>query len=302
MTTADSHPAATSAPTGCYKCGRPGHWSRDCPSSTTTTNPNPNPNWTSNPNSASIRGKLGNEVGSGYNRSGLGVKASAGSGQKPKKVVKRRPKLVPEVLVSNDGIGYVLRYFPRNFKYHGRGHEVSDLKNLLHMYKEWHAQLLPYYSFDQFVHKVEQVGSSKLVRSCLRGLREKVASGGDPAKWNEPSVDEAPQNLEDPLDSEEPKQHQDKSSPDGHIPEEMQEDILNEIYHQTVDYTPQNAPNTTSPVPHNSRGDIPADAPDNGDASRATIQINEEQKARMEANRLKALGRASAKARILSTS
>lgn len=52
--------------------------------------------------------------------------------------------------------------------------QVSDLKNLIGLYSEWHSLLLPYYSFDQFVHKVEQVGATKRVRvritllpSCL---------------------------------------------------------------------------------------------------------------------------------------
>lgn len=42
--------------------------------------------------------------------------------------------------------------------------QVQDLGNLLGLYAEWHSHLLPYYTFDQFVHKVEQVGSSKRVK------------------------------------------------------------------------------------------------------------------------------------------
>ena len=36
--------------------------------------------------------------------------------------------------------------------------------NLIRMYSEWHSHLLPYYSFDQFVHKVQQVASTKRVK------------------------------------------------------------------------------------------------------------------------------------------
>ena len=32
------------------------------------------------------------------------------------------------------------------------------------MYGDWHSRLLPYYSFDQFVHKVEQVAATKRVK------------------------------------------------------------------------------------------------------------------------------------------
>ncbi|KAK3040157.1 hypothetical protein RJ639_028407 [Escallonia herrerae] len=42
--------------------------------------------------------------------------------------------------------------------------EVSDLGNLLGLYAEWHSHLLPYYSFNQFVHKLEQVGGTKRVK------------------------------------------------------------------------------------------------------------------------------------------
>lgn len=42
--------------------------------------------------------------------------------------------------------------------------QVSDLGNLIGLYSEWHSHLLPYYSFDQFVHKVEKVGTTKRVK------------------------------------------------------------------------------------------------------------------------------------------
>lgn len=47
--------------------------------------------------------------------------------------------------------------------------KVSDLGNLIGMYREWHSHLLPYYSFDQFVHKVENVAATNQVKvlTCL---------------------------------------------------------------------------------------------------------------------------------------
>ena len=42
--------------------------------------------------------------------------------------------------------------------------QVSDLGNLIGLYSEWHSRLLPYYSFDQFVHKAEQVAATKRVK------------------------------------------------------------------------------------------------------------------------------------------
>ncbi|KAK8605285.1 hypothetical protein V6N13_102069 [Hibiscus sabdariffa] len=103
--------------------------------------------------------------------------------------------LTPELLLSDDGFGYILRHFPRAFRYRGHGHEVSDLGNLIELYREWHKHLIPYYSFEQFVHKVDKVASSKRVKNCIKDLRERVARGGDPTKLHEsPDEFNAPTN------------------------------------------------------------------------------------------------------------
>ncbi|CAI9776913.1 unnamed protein product [Fraxinus pennsylvanica] len=66
--------------------------------------------------------------------------------------------------------------------------QVNDLRHLLGLYAEWHSRLIPYYSFDQFVHNVEQVRTTNRVRRCIRELRGTVAHGEDPAKLHESQV------------------------------------------------------------------------------------------------------------------
>ncbi|KAF3664434.1 putative pyruvate dehydrogenase E1 component subunit beta-3, chloroplastic-like [Capsicum annuum] len=311
----------SSAPTGCYKCGRPGHWSRDCPS-------NPNSTDKSNLNTTKYGSKTGSDEGSG---AGAGDGGDGGVGaSKPKKIPRTMPKLTPDILLSDKGLGYVLRHFPRAFKYRCHGHEVADLGHLLGLYAEWHASLLPYYSFDQFIHKVEKLGGSKRVKVCMKGLRDKVADGVDPSKLYEPQVHEQQinrQELEKIRTSVFKTKYDFSTECDmpmyaGHLqslwsvskfkdseptdypedvtqnpnPKDFQAIMLNDLWEKAIGEPSEPfhqkivAADTSSAVK-----DTVNQAPDNVSKSSGVIQISEEQRARMEANKLKALQRAAAR-------
>ncbi|KAJ4776391.1 TIMELESS-interacting protein [Rhynchospora pubera] len=173
---------------------------------------------------------------------------SAASGTDPatKKKPRARPNLTADLLLSDDGLGYVLLHFPRGFKYHGRGHEVNDLGNLIGLYLEWHKRLIPFYSFDQFVHKVEQVGASKRVRRCIEELRQRVARGGDPTKLHEAPVEEPAQEHEpdektenDPFHDPADLPHENTPAANDPVPDPTElvdppEDMLDEVYHKAT--------------------------------------------------------------------
>lgn len=271
------------APTGCYKCGRPGHWSRDCPS-----NPNPNSNndrASNKPAASSHPFKASGAVGGGS------FPSQKQPIEKPKKAPKTRPKLTPELLLSDDGLGFVLQHFPKAFKYRGRGHEVNDLGNLLSLYAEWHSHLIPYYSFNQFVHKVEQVGGSKRVKLCINDLRERVANGGDPSKLLEtPEPQENSNHEQDAMNPEEPNLfHQEDTLPN-HDADDFQHDMLHEIYENTTEEPSQ-------PLNDEATIAVQKEVPSQPAADGNNIEMTEELKGRIEANRLKALERAAARKR-----
>jgi hypothetical protein len=58
---------------------------------------------------------------------------------------------------------------PLQFK--GRGHEASDLRRLLEMYKRWQERIFPSLPFDEFIDRVEDLGRTKMVQLELQEMR-----------------------------------------------------------------------------------------------------------------------------------
>uniref|UniRef100_M8BCX4 Chromosome segregation in meiosis protein 3 domain-containing protein n=1 Tax=Aegilops tauschii TaxID=37682 RepID=M8BCX4_AEGTA len=223
-----------------------------------------------------------------------GEEAPQDGAKKKKKERATRPKLTPDLLLSDDGLGFVLRYFPKAFKPRARpGSEVEDLGNLIKLYADWHSRLIPYYSFDQFVRKAEKVGASSRVRNYRIleiilpfGVSFHAVTYGttqeDPILGTEPPSTDNHEDV-DPFAME-----SDDVDP-------MQEDLLNEIYEKTADEPVLRSGDGGAEQPVAPReAEKHQDGEDGGGSKPSKVELTEEQKARMEANRLKALERAAA--------
>ncbi|KQK17101.1 uncharacterized protein LOC100821358 [Brachypodium distachyon] len=303
---------AASAPTGCFKCGRPGHWSRDCPSAPPSSSTNPNPTTAGSSRFASFQPRQNPKPAAAA--AAEGDAAAQEGGKKKRKERATRPKLTPDLLLSDTGLGFVLRYFPKAFKPRaGPGHEVEDLGNLIKLYTDWHSRLIPYYSFEQFVRKVEKVGASNRVRRCISELKDRVARGGDPTQLHEPPVEEVmPEGEPDGATQEDSILGTEPPTTDSHVMESvqedidpppvesnvdaMQEDLLNEIYENTVHESgvKPGEGGAVEPLAPREAEKCQDGGESGGSKPSQKVELTEEQRAHMEANRLKALERAAA--------
>lgn len=88
-----------------------------------------------------------------------------------KKVVKRpRPKLDAQRLTSDKGLP-ALRCLFDSVRFKGKGHELEDLKTLIHHMEHWAHRLYPKLQFDDFIDHLETLGSKKEVQTCLKRIR-----------------------------------------------------------------------------------------------------------------------------------
>ncbi|KAJ7518114.1 hypothetical protein O6H91_21G056400 [Diphasiastrum complanatum] len=290
--------------TGCFKCGRTGHWSRDCPYSGPASSALPNSS------TSKTDAPFFNSSKLGASSSAPAAKLARTSKEPLPKLPRTRPKLTPELLLSNNGLGYVLERFPHMVKIRGPGHEVEDLKNLIEAYMHWHSHLLPYFTFDQFVEKVEKFSGAKRVRMCIREMREKVERGeelkieNNQEKTPQEGIEYQVANLDVPqCDIDMGSRETSGGEPQQGIPE-PDEDLVEEFFKQATD---ESSLHTTGNMREEEemagvvQNDLPSKSSEQNtveEGLNAAQAINAENKSRMEANRLKALERA--KARVAS--
>lgn len=180
-------------------------------------------------------------------------------------------------------------------KIKGPGHEVEDLKSFLEAYVHWHSRILPYYSFKQFVEKVAKVGASRRVRMCVHDLKNKVARGDELKLTPEDHNLDSAQADKDPfLDNDMPQGGDLWEDHDNALPADVNKDVFDEFYKQVVEEPSVALPQTTLPNVSVSEPVSKDDMPSHAEVA-PNSTISEDQKLRMEANRLKALERTKAR-------
>ncbi|XP_036837439.1 TIMELESS-interacting protein, partial [Oncorhynchus mykiss] len=85
--------------------------------------------------------------------------------------VKRpQPKLDSQRLTSERGLP-ALRSLFDNVHFKGKGHEAEDLRVLMQRMENWAHRLYPKLPFEDFIDKLETLGSKKEVQTCLKRIR-----------------------------------------------------------------------------------------------------------------------------------
>ncbi|CAL8244063.1 unnamed protein product [Lota lota] len=88
-----------------------------------------------------------------------------------RRTVKRpQPKLDSQRLISERGLP-ALRTLFDNVRFKGKGHEAEDLRVVMQKMENWAHRLYPKLQFDDFMDKVEKLGSKKDVQTCLKRIR-----------------------------------------------------------------------------------------------------------------------------------
>uniref|UniRef100_A0A668ABR9 TIMELESS-interacting protein n=1 Tax=Myripristis murdjan TaxID=586833 RepID=A0A668ABR9_9TELE len=114
--------------------------------------------------------------------------------------VKRpQPKLDSQRLTSDRGLP-ALRTLFDNVHFKGKGHEAEDLRLLMQKMENWAHRLYPKLQFEDFIDKVEKLGSKKEVQTCLKRIRLDMPLTHDDfiSRDDEEAAAPAPQVFQDP--------------------------------------------------------------------------------------------------------
>ena len=153
---------------GCLKCGQFGHWARDC-----TATPEEIKRMKDMKDCEGVDGEAGDNTAT----AGAST-AAAGIGGR-----RQRPKLTVELLQESKGIPDIQENFYQSMKsvFRGKGHEISDTRRLLELYRRWSDRVMPVKgrteTFYTFIVGVESLSTKAIVKDMMNRKREDLLKG-----------------------------------------------------------------------------------------------------------------------------
>nr|XP_012229111.1 PREDICTED: protein TIPIN homolog [Linepithema humile] len=109
------------------------------------------------------------------------------------------PKLNTERLKGPNGIQTIEKYF-EGFKFNGKGYEKTDLDRIMKRLEHWSYRLFPKYHFDDFLTRVEQLGTKKDLQVFLKKYRLDMITSDNDVIIQDDTDDEGEQQESAPMD------------------------------------------------------------------------------------------------------
>ena len=198
---------AGGASRACFKCGKTGHWSKDCSA--------PREEWipqqprTENGVPSSPGDLTGDLTGDALNGDAPAPAA--------KKQTNRKPRFTAvEHVLGPNGVAYVANVIPERFAKvaKGPGHEFGDFARLVGLYREWTRKMYPHASHEAVIKKVKALSKTREVRATVREFKERSRmENGD----GEADADAEADLANDPVEAE-----------DVFFPDDDDDDVENE--------------------------------------------------------------------------
>lgn len=111
------------------------------------------------------------------------------------------PKLNTERLTGPKGIQTIERYF-EGFKFHGKGHEKTDLDRVMKRLEHWAHRLFPKLDYDDFLARMEALGKKKELQVFIKKYRMDMVTADDSVIQNDADIidEREEEEVTEPLD------------------------------------------------------------------------------------------------------
>lgn len=184
------------------------------------------------------------------------------------RVKRPQPKLDAERLKGPRGL-IQLKKSLADIKFQGKGHEPEDLQRVMARLEHWSHRLFPKLQFDDFIEKLEKLGSKKVVQNYIKRLRMGL---------EDEDTDRVKSDNEEAVDDPDPIADDSMGEFDRLLAEQVS--LHDSMAAQTPRAAPANQVRTPASV-----------FPQRPTVSSTPSTLTPEQRARIEANRLAAMER-----------